>query len=418
MHRARVDVPALALGNLGLPELLPAQVRSDAVKNLQPRREVHACACACGRRRGRRRRRRGRGEVVRRRGVRVRVRRRRSASRGAEFDAIVAAVVVEPLAGLRGGQAKLHRGDARVEHELQRPERGEGRLQRLLLVHRRARGVELGGEKLPLLAVPGANHAPVQQQARLARVALQADGVHALRVGLDRGEDLRAVRERDGDEIGDVPEKRRARRDGDARVPRGAGRGGTADGAIAPAQGSSRSGVCSDPARPGGTGGGDGGSAAVEGCFFAFPSEEGARALAGRRESPDAGEPVARRSASQRSDTIPVDNSEKGQKDAPRGRAGDGTEGTESERHGGVGEPRTPLLRDLRVGNGEDAGRRVERAACCARERRDRHRKIYCIGFSCATTVLLGYERPFRPGVFRRRKSVERSPSTGRRGKP
>ena len=187
----------------------------------------------------------------------MRVRRlRRFASRGTEFDAIVAAVVVEPLAGLRGGQAKLHRGDARVEHELQRPERGEGRLQRLLLVHRRARGVELGGEKLPLLAVSGANHAPVQHQARLARVALQADGVHALRVGLDRGEDLRAVRERDGDEIGDIPENRRARRDGAACAPTpDAGRGGTADGAIAPAQGSARSGVSSDPARPGGTGG-------------------------------------------------------------------------------------------------------------------------------------------------------------------
>jgi hypothetical protein len=41
-----------------------------------------------------------------------------------------------------------------------------------------------------------------------------------------------------------------------------------------------------------------------------------------------------------------------------------------------------------------------------------------CIGFSSATTVLLGYERPFRSRVFRRRKASERSPSIGRRGKP
>jgi hypothetical protein len=60
----------------------------------------------------------------------------------------------------------------------------------------------------------------------------------------------------------------------------------------------------------------------------------------------------------------------------------------------------------------------VERAACCARERGDRHRKNMYRVFESATTVLLGYERPFRSRVFRRRKASERSPSIGRRGKP
>jgi hypothetical protein len=59
----------------------------------------------------------------------------------------------------------------------------------------------------------------------------------------------------------------------------------------------------------------------VESWFWAFPNEEGPRALAGRREPPEAGEP-GRRSASQRSDTVPVDNAKKGKRRTTRSRRG------------------------------------------------------------------------------------------------
>ena len=155
-------------------------------------------------------------------------------------------------------------------------------------------------------------------------------------------------------------------------------------------------------------GGEDAGSAAVESWFWRFR-----RRKAHARSRVAGNRPRRANPGVDRHRNVPIRyplTTRKRAKDAPRGRAGDGTEGTESERHGGVCEPRTPRLRDLRVGNGEDAGRRVERAACCAK--RHDHRKIY-FGFSSATTVLSGvinghFARLSSFGPFLRRKALEK----------
>ena len=233
--------------------------------------------------------------------------------------------------------------------------------------------------------------------------------MHALRVGLDRGEDLRAVRERDGDEIGDIPENRpargatgpRARREGGAR--RHGRRGHSARRKARREAGSppTRRDLAERGARTRGQRRWRAGS-----WRFRTRKAHARSRVAGNR-------PRRANPGVDRHRNVPIRyplTTRKRAKDAPRGRAGDGTEGTESERHGGVFEPRTPRLRDLRVGNGEDAGRRVERAACCAK--RHDHRKIY-VGFSSATTVLSGvinghFARLASFGPFLRRKALEK----------
>ena len=182
-------------------------------------------------------------------------------------------------------------------------------------------------------------------------------GVHALRVGLDRGEDLRAVQSGMA-MIGDIPENRRARRRGCA--PRGYrrhGRRGHRSGA--------RLGEKRGLLRPGATW--RNGGARTRGQRRWRAGSWRFRTRKAHARSRVAGNRPRRANPGvDRHRNVPIRyplTTRKRAKDAPRGRAGDGTEGTESERHGGVFEPRTPRLRDLRVGNGEDAGRRVERAA-------------------------------------------------------
>ena len=167
----------------------------------------------------------------------------RGAGARAELDAEVATVVVVPLAGARGGEAKLDGDGTGVEDELQGPEGWEGRLQRLVLVHGGTRGVELGREEVPLLAGVCADDAPVKDEAhRLGGLALEADGVNTLGVGLDRGDELAALGKGDGDEVGHVPHDGCARSGGGAR-PRGSGARGRGEGAL------SKSGI-DDPAGP------------------------------------------------------------------------------------------------------------------------------------------------------------------------
>lgn len=218
-----------------LAHLLPSKVRGDAEEDVEAGGEVVHRGGSPRRRVLRRRGRwgggRGRRAYVELDGgcerLRLRGRARggggcaRSGS-GSEFDTKVPPAVVDPLAGGFNLEAELHGVDSRVEYELEGAEGWERGLEGLLLVHDRSRRVELGREELPVLGHRGSNHAPVEEESeRRVGLALEADGVDALGVGLDGGDELPSLGEGDADHVGDLAEDGRA--DGDG-VSTGTGR--------------------------------------------------------------------------------------------------------------------------------------------------------------------------------------------------